>query len=114
MQITEKKYSVKTDRNLFGHIIVDAQSRELDMEQIVSHPLGPLPWALGNGDGSLRKTDKAEFTNDTAPNVPVTETIPDKSACIVYAMSMILKLESNDNTFNDLARAAPKRVIKEE
>ena len=46
---------LKSDRNLFGHIIVVAQSREIDMEQILSHPLGPIPWALANGDGSLEK-----------------------------------------------------------
>ena len=56
---------LKADRNLFGHMIVVAQSREIDMKQVLSHPLGPIPWALANGDGSLRKTDKAKFMNDT-------------------------------------------------
>ena len=71
---------LKADRNLFGHMIVVAQSREIDMKQVLSHPLGPIPWALANGDGSLRKTDKAKFMNDTTQNVPVAETIPDQSA----------------------------------
>ena len=44
---------LKADRNLFGHMIVVAQSREIDMKQVLSHPLGPIPWALANGDGSL-------------------------------------------------------------
>ena len=52
--------------------------------------------------------------NDTAQNVPVAETILDKSACIVDAMSIIQKWEGNDKTFHDLARAALKRVIREE
>ena len=93
-------------------MIVVAQSRKLDMEQVVSHQLGP-PWALANGYGSLRKTDKAKFMNYTAYNLPVAETIPDKSACIVDAISIIQKLESNDNTSNDLAMAALNRVIRE-
>ena len=92
---------LKADRNLFGHMIVVAQSRAIDMKQVLSHPLGPIPWALANGDGSLRKTDKAKFMNDTAQNVPVAETLPDQSACIVDVMSIIQKLEGNRTTFQD-------------
>ena len=104
---------LKADRNLFGHMIFVAQSREIDMKQVLSHPLGPIPWALANGDGPLRKTDKAKFMNDTTQNVPVAETIPDQSACIVDAMSIIQKLDGNGKTFQDLAKSALKMVIRE-
>ena len=104
---------LKADRNLFGHMIFVAQSREIDMKQVLSHPLGPIPWALANGDGSLRKTDKAKFMNDTTQNVPVAETIPDQSACIVDAMSIIQKLDGNGKTFQDLVKSALKMVIRE-
>ena len=33
---------IKADRSLFGRIIVMAQGRSLKMEDILSHPLGPL------------------------------------------------------------------------
>ena len=104
---------LKADRNLYGHMIVVAQSREIDMKQVLSHPLGPIPWALANGDGSLRKTDKAKFMNDTTQNVPVAETIPDQSACVVDAMSIIQKLDGNGKTFQDLAKSALKMFIRE-
>jgi len=32
-----------------------AQARNFKMEDIVSHPLGPLPWALSTPDGLLTK-----------------------------------------------------------
>ncbi len=48
---------LKADRTLFGRIIVMAQGRSLKMEDILSHPLGPLPWALSTSDGLLRKTN---------------------------------------------------------
>ena len=69
---------LKVDRNLFGHISVVTQGIEnyiVYMKQVGSHPLGPIQWALANVDGSLRKTDKAKFMNDTVQNVPVAETI---------------------------------------
>ena len=101
------------DIHLFGHMIVVAQSREIDMKQVLSHLLGPIPWALANGDGSLRKTDKAKFMNDTAQNFPVAKTLPDQSVCIVDAMSIIQKLEGNGKTSQDLAKAELKKVIRE-
>ena len=48
---------LKMDRKLFGHIVFIAQTRKLDMKQVLSHPPGPIPWALAEGDGSLRITD---------------------------------------------------------
>ena len=48
---------LKADRSVFGRIIVMAQGRSLKMEDILSHPLGPLPWALSTSDGLLRKTN---------------------------------------------------------
>ena len=45
----------KADRSLFGQMLIIAQSRELHMKDMLSHPLGPLLWALANGIGSLQK-----------------------------------------------------------
>jgi hypothetical protein len=50
---------LKADRSLFGRIIVMAENRNLQMSQILAHPLGPLPWSLATPDGQLRKTNKA-------------------------------------------------------
>ena len=48
-----KQVVLKTDRNVFGHMILVAENRELRMSEVLSHPMGPLPWALANGDGTL-------------------------------------------------------------
>lgn len=50
---------LKADRKLLSHMILVAQSRKLNMRDVFAHPLGPLPWALANADGYLRKTNKA-------------------------------------------------------
>ena len=53
-----KEVVLKAEINLFGHMILVAQSRQLHTRDVLAHPLGPLPWALANADGSLRKTTK--------------------------------------------------------
>ena len=109
----EKEIVLKADRNLFGHIIVVAQTRKLEMKTVLSYPLGPIPWALTNADGSLRKTDKAKLLNDIAQNIPVVEVFTEKSACIVDGMSIVQKLDGNQKTFGDIAKTVLKIVIRE-
>ena len=105
-----KEIVLKADRNLFGHIIVVAQTRKLEMKNVLSYPLGPIPWALANADRSLRKTDKVKFMNDIAQNVPVVEVFTEKSACIVDGMSIVQKLDGNQKNF---AKTVLKIVICE-
>ena len=56
---TSKEVIIKADRALFAQMIIIAESRKLKMNDVLCHPLGPLPWTLASADGSLRKTNKA-------------------------------------------------------
>ena len=68
---------LKADRSPFGRIIVMAQGSNLKMEDILSHPLVPLPWALSTPDGLLRKTNKAALPTSLQSNVAPIEQLPD-------------------------------------
>ena len=41
---------------MFRHIFVVAQTRQLDLKDVLSHLLGPIPWALAEKDGTLIMT----------------------------------------------------------
>ena len=56
-----KDLELKTDKNLFGQKIFVAQSRNIKLEDVLAHPLGPIPWSLTTSDGSLRKTNKTSI-----------------------------------------------------
>lgn len=45
-------------------MILVAESRKVNMRDVLAHPLGPLPWALANADGTLRKTNKAALARE--------------------------------------------------
>ena len=75
IQRQAKEIVRKADRSLFGKMLIIALSRQLHMKDLLSHPLGPLPWALANGDGSLWKTNNAvprelEKLASPAENIP--------------------------------------------
>ena len=44
---------IKADRRLFAQMIVIAESRDLQMREVLFHPLGPLPWSLATADGTI-------------------------------------------------------------
>jgi hypothetical protein len=80
------------------------------MHEVLSHPLRPIPWALANGDGSLRKTDR--LRNDIGKNIPA-ENLTERLACIIDGLSIIQKLDGKNKAFAELVKSALKRVLHE-
>lgn len=107
------KVVLQADRKLFAHMVLVAESRHLKMSDVLSHPLGPLPWALANGDGTLRKTSKAALARELEKQVLPAETIPEPSATIIGGMSLIQKMKGNDQTFSQLADSALTQILHE-
>ena len=46
----KKEVILKADKELFGQMILVAESKQLHMDDVLVHPLGPLPWALANNN----------------------------------------------------------------
>ena len=73
------------------------------MDTILSHPLGPLPWALSTPDGLLRKTNKASLASLLQKNVQVCEEVPVNSAAVIDGMSLVQRLKEDQLTFGEVA-----------
>ena len=57
-------------------MVLIAQSRKLEMHDVPSHSLRPLPWAFANGDGTMKKTKKAILSKHLERKVLQTEDTP--------------------------------------
>jgi len=90
-----------------------AQGRNLKMEEILSHPLGPLPWGLSTPDGLLRKTNKASLVTFLQSNVALVEKLPDNFATVIDRMSLVQKVKGEQVAFGDVATAVLQMVLKE-
>ena len=82
---------LQADRNLFAHMVLVAESRHLRMSDVLFHPLGPLSWALANGDGTMKNTNKAALPRELEKQVLPAETIPEPFATIIDGMSLVQK-----------------------
>jgi len=56
-----KSFVLRADRNLFARLLVIGQSREIDLRDLLTHKLGPVPWSLATYDGSLTKANQRSF-----------------------------------------------------
>ena len=64
------------ERNEFRHMILVAESRQLNMGDVLAHPLSPLLWALTDADGLLWKTNKTALIRELERNVSPAD-VPD-------------------------------------
>ena len=87
-----KEIILRADRSLF-RVIMMAQGRNLQMEDILSHPLGPLPWPLSTPDGLLRKTNQATLAATLQKDVKVVDMIPENSASVIDGMNLVQRVK---------------------
>ena len=88
---------------MFNRLLIIGKSRDIDLEELLSYALSPVPMALGTTDGTPCKTVKAklmhEFEKDVEPLAPV----PAGSALIVDGMAFIHQINTMPSTFGQLA-----------
>ena len=104
---------LKADRSLFGRIIVIAQGRNLQMDDILLHPIGSLPWALATADGLLRKNNKASLAATLQENAKVAEQLPGNSASVIDRINSVQIVKGDQVTFGDVAATVLSMALRE-
>ena len=61
INVFEKEEILKADSSLVPRMTEIAQTRSMDMQEVLKHPLGPLPWSLASTDGTITKTVKSKL-----------------------------------------------------
>ena len=110
---TSKEVVIKVDRALFAQMIIIAENRKLKTSEVLSHPLGPLPWPLASADGSLRKTNKASLAKELQKNMTAADVIPQQCARIIDGMAMVQKIRGDQKTFAEVADSMMSMVLHE-
>ena len=100
-----KEAVIKADHKLFGHMVLTATSKKLDMRAVLAHPLGPLPRSLGNCDGTLKKTSKATLPRKLEKSASLAEEICQPTALIIDGMNLVQKVHGDNKTFGELSES---------
>ena len=108
-----KSFVLRANRNLFARLLVIGQSRQIDLRDLLTHELGPVPWSLATYDGSLAKTNKSALAKLLKDGVEIFPNLTNASAVIVDAMAQLRTLPRIPNRFIDLADVILSAVIKQ-
>ena len=94
-------------------MIIITKSQQLQMQEVLCHPLGPLPASLATSNGLPRKTNKAQLGRKLEKLVQSTVVVPTPSTYLIDGMSLIQKLQVDHHTFGEIAEMALSRVLRE-
>ena len=104
-----KQIKVKADRNLFQHLLVSKEAgREVDLKEILSHELSPVPLSLADTSGAMQSTNKAALRNilQTRTTVEKRPPIANLKTCVIIdgqALVQAIGKLANAQNFGQLA-----------
>ena len=104
----EKLFTVSADRDLFGRLLIAANARSINLREVLSYELSPIPCSLAHCDGTLRKTPKSalmtiiEKEANTQPRLPASA-LP--TTYIIDGMAVVQMTKSaGASKFGDLSQ----------
>ena len=103
VKVTGHEVVICADRHLFARLLVVAQTRALNLCDVLCFELGPGPWSIATMDGSLVKTPKSKLLDSLEKHVPLTENVPSDCAWMIDVMVLLQGITAVPNTFADLA-----------
>ena len=106
--------TLKNNRNQFARMLLLAQSRNVDMKEVLSFSLGPLPLSLSTEMGTLHKTQKTQLMTLIESSVQnhTVGNIAQGNALILDGMALIQPAKKLPASFGELAEDLLTRVVK--
>ena len=97
-----KKFKVKTynkviqfsaQSDIFGKISLIQQNRKINLQEVFSYPLGPIPWTLAGTNGELKKSSKAKIMHELEKGVTKVERVDAPFVPIFDGMALVRMVE---------------------
>ena len=104
----EKSITVHADKDLFGRLMIVANARQINLMEVLSYELSPIPCSLSHQDGNLRKNTKSHLAGIIEKLVTVVNQLqpsPENTVYILDGMAVIQMIKSgHTETFGELAK----------
>ena len=103
----EHLITVKSEKDLFGRFMIVENATEVNIREVLSYELSPVPCFLVHNDGSLRKATKSDLApalEDGINSPERLQVLASSVVYIVYGMALIqMHKSSGVRTFGELA-----------
>ena len=111
--VSGRETVLRVNCNLFGTTVLASQSRDLNIKEVLSHPLGPIPWALATPEGLRRTTSKSTLANELIKLSTTPEEIPRPSATVIDGMAIVQKVNANKKTMRAISNTVLTIAVSE-
>lgn len=106
--------TLRSNRNLFARMLLLAQSRDIDMKEVLSYCLGPFPLSLSTEMGLMHKTAKSKLMGllESTTVDPCVERVPEENTLIIDGMAIIQAMTNPPATFGELANKLLQTIVR--
>ena len=106
--------TLKNNHNLFARMLLLAQSRNVDMKEVLNYSLGPFPLSLSTEMGTLHKTQKSKLMTSIEASVQdhIVDNVLEGNTIILDGMTLIQATKKLPSSFGEFAEQLFFRVIK--
>ena len=73
----DKEKVIKYDKDPFQRFLVVSGSREIDLQDVLSYELSPVPLSIAHLNGSMRKTAKSNLLKELMIDINIPDHLPD-------------------------------------
>ena len=113
LNVLNQKVSIRADRETFARLLLIRQKRKVNLKEVLTYELGPLPLSIANYDGTLRKTQKSKLFQHLKLSVVSCVAIPKNCPQIFDGMVLLQKLPKILKTFGDISDYLLKKLLHE-
>ena len=101
--VKQRMIPLQCHRNLFGQMTIIMQKRNVNLREVLSYLLGPLPWSLSGVAGELKKTNKAALLHKIENDAPALDVIPRNCVGIFNGMAEAQSYKAAGLTFGEFS-----------
>ena len=106
-----KVIQFSAQNNIFARISLIQQKRKINLQKVFPYPLGPIPWALPEANGKLKKSSKAKIMHKLEKGVTSVERVDAPFVPIFDGMALVRMVKCTGLTYNQFADDLLKLVV---
>ena len=102
-------------RTFLQKFLVVSRSQEIDLKDVLSYELSPVPLSIAHLNGRMRKTAKSKLLKELMTDINIPDHLPDHDlSSTIYLIDFMVLVQSTQKgeskTFGDLAKVIAESV----
>ena len=111
LNVLNQKVAIYADRETFARLLLIQQKCKVNLKEVLTYELRPLPLSIADYDETLKKTQKSKLFQHLMSSIVSCVAIPKKCPQIFDGMVLLQKLPKILKTFGDISDYILKNLL---